>query len=180
MTPRPPWERMDGESTRAYAAFTSYRDLPPNSRSLRAAAESSASGRANLRQYERWSGQWEWVSRVEAHDAFMDGERRTAERDAIVDMGRQHAAAAMQLVERGVTALAAVELAALRFIESGIKLERLARGEPEERIPADAERESPQDRIRELLSSDPAVAKAAAMLGAQILRAKRERERNGK
>jgi hypothetical protein len=99
-------------------------------------------------------------------------------------MGKRHAAIAMDALGRAVEALQTLkpeEMSAgdiIRYIEVGVKLERLARGTPED-LPAGEEQQTPQQRIRELLGSDPAVAKAAAAaLNAQILRVQREREQD--
>lgn len=63
------WEQQPRETVRAYAAFVAYRDLPPDDRTIRAAAEKhnkSASQMAN------WSRRWQWRKRVRAYDLHLD------------------------------------------------------------------------------------------------------------
>src|SRR5215211_5939586 len=55
---RPPWERIRGESTKAYESFRRFRDAGPH-RSL-----------AGCRSIERrWSWRWRWAERAGEWDA---------------------------------------------------------------------------------------------------------------
>jgi len=78
MTERRPFERLPGETSKAFAAFVCYRDLPPRKRSLRAAAMLfyEANPVRNLSQMKRWSSRGGWVKRSEAFDDWLDARRR--------------------------------------------------------------------------------------------------------
>lgn len=74
------WERQEGESSKAFAAFSTYRDFGPN-RSLKSAAElhyGIAGSASKLRQFQTWSSRFDWVSRCEAYDDFLEAVRRGA------------------------------------------------------------------------------------------------------
>lgn len=95
-----PWERDKeaGETAAAFAAFVTYRDLPPRSRSLRKAAAAhyhddpeAGVGRAKVVQFEKWSAEYDWQVRVEAWDDERDRVRRQAHLRAVEDMAERHA-----------------------------------------------------------------------------------------
>lgn len=61
-------ERQEGESSKAFRAFATYRDLGAD-RTLRTACELIYGGSAaNLRQVEEWSRTHDWVERAAAFD----------------------------------------------------------------------------------------------------------------
>ena len=107
---------------------------------------------------------------------------RVEELRAVREMGARHAAAATKLIDKGLAALAKVKLDEmsvadiLRYITDGAKLERLARGQPENVGPFGNTPVAPQDTIRSMMESDPEVARAAARFSAQILRYEREQQ----
>ena len=74
-----PWERQDGESAKAFAAFLAYLQLGEK-RSLRAVAQKL------LKSYtliSRWSRTYQWVDRAAAYDAEQwRAEREQEKRDA--------------------------------------------------------------------------------------------------
>ena len=81
--------RLTGESSRAYQAFRTYRDLGPG-RSLDLAYESfcSVSNPGKLRRSARrpgywaeWSHKFNWVERAEAYDDLIDETRRKADEE---------------------------------------------------------------------------------------------------
>ena len=119
---RRPWERREGESSLAYAAFREYRDLGP-SRAHRQLA--------NPKRGERWSGRWDWVARASAWDdeqAMIEDAERL---DALRNMHRTHQIAARAALTIALTALrqldpqqmTAAEVA--RLLDLGIRVERL-------------------------------------------------------
>jgi hypothetical protein len=63
------WERLadKNESSRAFAAFCIYRDLPPKERSLAKIAQTHNKSIAVLAS---WSTKYEWVKRSQAYDDF--------------------------------------------------------------------------------------------------------------
>jgi len=137
----PIWERLPGESAKAYEAFCIYRDLPPHERSLKAVAEKLGGKRSGksraLRPLERWSSRYRWVERAAAWDEEQDRQARAAQLEAIKEMRERHAREAMMLQKKAIERLNSMdprELSAadvLRFLIEAAKLERLARGEPE-------------------------------------------------
>ena len=76
------WTRRPGETSTAYAAFCTYRDLGPT-RSLDAAyclAQGYQKGSKRVSGFwKRWYRGHEWRSRAEAYDAYLDEEKRRAE-----------------------------------------------------------------------------------------------------
>jgi hypothetical protein len=67
------YERQDGETTKAYTAFTLYRDMG-SARSLEKTAQkfytpdSPQIHPRNISQIETWSSKWNWVQRVRDFD----------------------------------------------------------------------------------------------------------------
>jgi hypothetical protein len=82
---RQAWDRQDGESTPAYEAFVTYRDLGAE-RSLDAVGGKLGKSGSLV---SRWSGRWDWVSRAAAYDAHMEKvgqqsrEAETAEKEKL-------------------------------------------------------------------------------------------------
>jgi hypothetical protein len=133
------WDRQPGESSKSYAAFSTYLDLGPN-RSIVKAIKSSGRSPGNLRQWELWSSQYQWVNRAAAYDdqsertrlARMETERREMnDRQAKIGlMGQNVALRAIEKllthIESGEKPLCASDAA--RLLDVSAKLERLARG----------------------------------------------------
>lgn len=65
----PPWERIEGESAKAYAAFCQYRNMPTLERSIRGLAEHL---HRNPSQLGQWSSGHGWVARAEAYDEHIE------------------------------------------------------------------------------------------------------------
>lgn len=76
-----PWDKLPGESTRAYAAFLLYLNLAPNSRSI-ARAYRAKGGRTGEEQgrsrggrapshWEAWASSFDWITRANAWDAHL-------------------------------------------------------------------------------------------------------------
>jgi hypothetical protein len=149
----PLWERQEGESARAFEGFATYRDLGP-ARSLAAVGQALGKTKAAC---EPWSSRWGWVERAAAWDDEADRllrERDLAERaQARRQMLAEHARVGQTLVQIGADVLAVYDVSnpesgeaaeariaalsasdAARLVATGAKLERLARGEPNERV----------------------------------------------
>lgn len=141
-----PWERQPGEPEAAWGAFMLYRDAGPLERSFSQVARISKRSPAN---YARMSQTWQWVERVTAYDAEQDRKKRAADDAAIFDMRKRHIEAAMAM--QGLGALVLNKLVgkerakdkdgqplepnlkpseARDYLELGMALERLNRGEP--------------------------------------------------
>ena len=136
------WERLQGESTKAYAHFVLYRDMGPE-RSLRKLA-ADARTRSKLRQLQHWSSRWNWVERCQNYDDYLDQQARVEQEKERRDMMRRHAKIAVlgqNVVVKGIEKLlteieqgsrkpTASDLS--RLLDVAVRVERLARGQPTE------------------------------------------------
>src|SRR4051812_13980669 len=83
-------DRLAGESTQAFEAFATYRDMAPGERSLTAVGERISKSKSLC---ARWSAQHNWLLRVQAWDASQDQLRRkrlAAEREKIHERQLNH------------------------------------------------------------------------------------------
>lgn len=117
-----PWDQpAEGETARAFAAFTVYRDLGPT-RSLRRAAGLHYRGEtpARTRQLETWSSRHRWADRVAAFDRWLDAQVIARRREEHLEMAARHAAAgrsALELVADQLGQLAALEAKRLQLLD---------------------------------------------------------------
>lgn len=132
-----PWDRLQNETTRAYEAFCTYRDMG-RERSLSKVA-------AKLQKSEtlmgRWSGTHSWVKRAAEWDDEQDRiEREIAQKEqakAIRDMRKRHADLATAMLVKSARALQRIpddEIRAAdisRMVDVASKLERVSRGDVE-------------------------------------------------
>jgi hypothetical protein len=79
------WEPQLEESAPAFAAFSVYRDLDPEERSIDAVVQKLNKSRSLI---GRWSGRRDWVKRARAYDSHMDGIKRQARESAIAKQSR--------------------------------------------------------------------------------------------
>jgi hypothetical protein len=146
-----PWERWPGESAKAYVAFCLFRDLGPR-RSLDAAsrryhhpgpeAPPPPGGRLPRASgtIRRWAQRWSWVERARAWDQETERLQQVEHLAAIQEMAQRHAKEALLMQNKAIERLRQLrpeELGAretLAFLVEAAKLERLARGEPTERV----------------------------------------------
>lgn len=134
---RYPWDRREDESGKAYLAFIGYRDMGTAKRSLKRLP--SQIGRPDTYKpvVERWSVKYRWVERVTAWDDYQERVAREATLQEIEDMRKRHIQQSVGLQTKALQRLQTLtpsELSAtnvLAFITEAIKIERLARGEPE-------------------------------------------------
>lgn len=126
-----PWERQEGESAKAFEAFSIYLDMGA-SRSVRAVAQ-KCSKSASLMM--RWSATHKWVERAAAHDAEL---RQKAYEEAVKKtqkMADRHISIALKLQEKALEALKQTRPEdidpknLLAFIREATKLERDTRAE---------------------------------------------------
>ena len=124
--PRKLWERMDGESAKAFAAFCAYLELG-DERSVRAVGQKLDKSRT---QIGKWSAAFKWVERAAAYDAEQwRAEREREQRDARKMRKRQLEAAEayQQKAMDAFNLLSPSDLKPgeiLRFFVEGAKLER--------------------------------------------------------
>ena len=131
-----PWERLTGESAKAYASFVLYRDMGPE-RSLRKVAEGGEST-AKIRQLEKWSVKWRWVDRAQAYDDEIDRQVRAKNEKTRKEMAERHAK--MAVLGQGIVLEAFRQIKpedltpgqAVQWFDTLVKIERLSRGQPTE------------------------------------------------
>lgn len=150
--PPPPaheWDQQPKETDLAFASFCVYRDLPPGDRGhakVAAARNARFPERQPIgtAQIERLSVLWKWPARVRLWDAMIAEKAREGEIDDAVKARREHLQLARDLQSLGKESVANILKAvksgkgkvsardAVRAIDSGVKLERLVRGESTE------------------------------------------------
>ena len=96
-----PWERMEGESAKAFEAFRIYRDMGPE-RNLRAVGERLGKSRAII---ERWSSSNQWVERVRAYDNDLERAAHQEALKSVREMQKRHISIAAQLQNKALLAL---------------------------------------------------------------------------
>lgn len=136
------WERQPGETSKAFYAFTMYRDMGAK-RSLTNVAR-MYNAETNMRgQMARWSRKWRWVERSHAYDNHLDGIAREEKEAVIKKMKARHLTLSLALQSKAASRLQGLDGKDMRVrdaisaIIAGAKLERLTRGEVTERIEAE-------------------------------------------
>lgn len=136
------WERQENENAKSYAKFCVYRDMAyqdgkkSGKRSLESVSQTF--GLKSRRSIEMLSSRHNWQSRVEDYDNYVDAKTRKSQEDTIAKMHKDHAIIANQLVIKAAQRLLTIEekelspVDVVRMIDTGIKLERLSRGESTE------------------------------------------------
>ena len=142
------WDRQTGETNRAYAAFLLYRDMGPL-RSLRKAADRFYNIKSESKQHQflRWSTANNWVARCEAWDMEEERDRVTRQREEIRlmdDRQSKYGKGIQEIAMSNVYAItghiakdrkgklinATINIEeARKLFETGLKAERIARGE---------------------------------------------------
>jgi hypothetical protein len=80
------WDRMPGESAKAFAAFVRYRDLAEK-RTMAKVGQMSGCSTQNI---ERWGRRWNWVSRCYEYDLVQEEEfRKQTARDRMAHRRQQ-------------------------------------------------------------------------------------------
>ena len=105
------WDRIKNETSKAFAAFLVYRDLPPIDRSVAAAWGRKRGGK----QWERWCTAHDWVNRAAEHDSDLASRRRermAKEKERAQDDVLTLARAALAKVAERIKGMDAKELAA--------------------------------------------------------------------
>lgn len=174
------WERQPGESARAFAAFQVYRDLGPG-RSLDEVARRLHRGpgegqkRARTGRISDWSSQWRWVERARAWDDELDRVACAEQARAVKEMNRRHAEEAVQYQAKALARLGKMmpeELSAadaLKYFVEAVKIERLARGEPETVTEQRQKGQQGNDRdVARIVLADPKAAELACQLFERI------------
>lgn len=125
------WEPLEGESSKAYEAFSIYRDMGIQ-RGIRKVAQELGKSETLM---SRWSSQYNWVERAAAWDAEQDRIMREEQVQSIKKMRKQHADLAYSMLIKAAKALKRLpedEIKASdisRMVETASKLERISRGD---------------------------------------------------
>lgn len=126
-----PWERQEGESDKAYEAFTTYRDMGA-SRSVAKVGKKLGKTTTHL---EEWCSKFSWVDRAKAWENEQDRILRLQQIEEIRDMRKRHADLAVKMLEKaleGLRLLTPDELNAVsigRIVEVASRLEQKSRGD---------------------------------------------------
>ena len=144
---RHPWERLKArrkfvEPPRAFEAFAVYRDLGP-SRSLTTTQQKLNKNRTTLAQ---WSGRFRWVARVAEYDDHMDRQSLIEQEEERREMARRHVNLAKLMQQKAYDRLRKIGEKEINqitpkmiptYLQTAIGIERMAIGEPTERIDHD-------------------------------------------
>lgn len=133
------WEKQDYETPYAYTAFCVYRDMPTHRRSLRKGANEfyGVEEWNKQRQFMRWSASNKWVERAAAYDLHLDEINRREHEKAIKEMNKRQAKIGAAMQAKGWEGVANNDPTldeGRRLIETGVRVERIARGESTEVI----------------------------------------------
>ena len=126
-----PWERQEGESTKAFEAFCIYREMGLN-RSIRKVAEELSKSETLM---ARWSGNYNWVERAAQWDAEQDRVVRQQQLDDIKKMRKRHADLAEAMLIKAGKALLRIPVDEIkagditRMLDIATKVERISRGD---------------------------------------------------
>jgi hypothetical protein len=134
------WERLPGESDKAFAAFIAYRDTAEKDRSIPkcVAAYYGGESSAKVRQWQRWSSDFRWQERVQAWTDEQDRVATAARLREIEAMNARHASEARALQQKALTRLQTLQPSELspglllRYLLDAARLERSAMGEPDQ------------------------------------------------
>lgn len=140
-----PWEVQPSETERAYNAFCVYRDLGPRRTLVKTARiyydlgeNADVPGTSpKLRQIKTWSATYGWVGRAHAWDIHVDEEARLDQIEAVKEMRKRHAAVANMTLGKAAERLRTAPTETLsiadaaRLLDLAVKVERMARGEPD-------------------------------------------------
>ena len=130
------WDRLENESSKAYEAFCRYRDMGI-SRSVMKVQEKYSDNYKTERLLHRWSTTFSWVNRCREFDKYMEKEMRKEFKNEYIEMNKRHAQYATLLQRKAMEQLQELDSASLkpielmRFMETGVKLEKEAIGVPE-------------------------------------------------
>jgi hypothetical protein len=137
------WDRLPGESSRAYRFFSEYRSMGPDRSLIKLREQAKVGGRSvSVRLLERWSAKWRWVMRSQRYDDHLEYQDRLQQEKERREMHKRHAKMGMlaqsfavrkleklsNRIEQDEEHVSPGEVA--RILDVGVKVERLARGEP--------------------------------------------------
>jgi hypothetical protein len=131
------WERLTGESPRAYSAFCFYRDYGPERNIRRAVEGVCAVGCRVEKQYRMWrvwATHYRWRERAADYDQYLDRLKQTEKRKTIEAQGERHRAITgkmLTVVEKKLDMMNPADLSqgtVKDWVETAIRAERDAAG----------------------------------------------------
>jgi len=143
----PIWDRQPKETAMQFMWFTRYMEARLIGESMTDVCKKYERKESYARVLHNWSGPNQWTTRIEAYRDFLEQERQRQRLKDIQEMGERQAKNGVLMQQYAIAWFAAnqdvgrggltPELA-LRFLETGARIERTARGAPTE-IRAEAE-----------------------------------------
>jgi hypothetical protein len=125
------WDRVEGETSKAYEAFCLYRDIG-SERNFTMVAEQCGSSVFD------WKERFNWLDRAIAYDDWMEERTRRENEQQRLEMAKRQAALGKRMQEKAKLALETVPIETIgdvaRLVDVGVKVERLALGETTENV----------------------------------------------
>jgi hypothetical protein len=131
------WERLTGESSLAFAAFCSFRDLGAE-RNIRKAVENTEQDTdKRMKRYRvwlNWSTQYRWKERAADYDRYIERLKQTELRKTIEAQGEKHREVTgkmLDVVSKKLDTMNPADLsqsAVTEWVQTAIKAEREAAG----------------------------------------------------
>lgn len=154
------WDRLEDEGPKAWEAFRAYRDMGPK-RATRKVSEAIGRPPGYQSVIDRWSVKYRWVERCAAWDDYQDKVAQEAIIKELEEMKKRHIQEAVGLQTKALERLRNLqpdELTAgnvLSFITEAIKIERMARGEPDQIMEERRQLTNDEARAISQLATDP-------------------------
>lgn len=152
------WERLENESPEAYEAFSLYRDMKPDERSVAEVGRRLGKSKTLM---ERWSSRHEWQRRVREYEKHVDAIALRKATTQLAEMRARHIKIGQLLQTKGLKALEKIKEEdisaknAIRMVTDGMKYE-------EEMAAAEFAAHAPAERDG---AEDEALAKLDDILG---------------
>jgi hypothetical protein len=137
MLPFESWEKLDGESSLAFAAFCAFRDVGLD-RTIRKAVQSVATDETirakKYRVWRNWSTQFKWRERAAEYDRYTEKLKQAELRKTIEAQGelhRQVTGKMLEVVSKKLDVMNPAELtqgSVTEWVQTAIKAEREAVG----------------------------------------------------
>lgn len=131
------WDRMVGESTKAYKAFCLYRDMGPDDRSYAKVGQRTGKTKQAI---EKWGLRWNWVARATAYDDYTEVQTRAVQERERKAMAERHAKQAMLIQQKIIQRLQTLNpddippSSITSMFEAAVRVERISRGESTENV----------------------------------------------
>lgn len=131
--PPKPWERQDGETSKAFDAFRTFRDIGPT-RTIGQACEILRGPGFGKDMFKTWSSKWKWTSRAAAWDEYLDEQRRKQMEHDMKKMNDRHRDIGKKMQMKAMEKLAVIETREIdaanmvRMMVEAVKIERLGMG----------------------------------------------------